>query len=95
MKHTRIVLRSAPLFAVLAASALVGCASTSSLKGESLSDIRRNPAPGLDTEDKRFSDFHSQVAAGNNDNLRKLTSDNQRFWLTDYPSRMSPYPSAR
>ena len=95
MKKTRIILRSAPLFVTLAASLLAGCASTASLEGESLTDIRRTPAPGLDTEDKRFSDVHSQVAAGNNDNLRKMTSDNMRFWLTDYPSRMSPYPSSR
>jgi type IV pilus biogenesis protein CpaD/CtpE len=95
MKHTRFTLPSATVATTLVAGMLVGCASTSSLKGESLSDIRSNPAPGLDTEDKRYSDVYSQIAVGNNDNLRKLTSDNMRFWLTDHPSRMSPYPSSR
>ena len=61
---------------------------------ESLEAIRWNPAPGLNTEDQRYSDVHSNIHVVANDNLRKMNSDGMRFMLIDRPSRMSPYPTA-
>lgn len=92
MKNARIILRSALLLAPLAL--LAGCSSTAQ-KGESLSAIRSNPTPGLNTEDQRYSDIHSEINIVHNDNIRKLNSDGLRFMLLDRPSRLSPYPSAR
>lgn len=92
MKHTRTILRSAVLLVPVAVVALSGCSSTG--KGESLEAIRWNPAPGLNTEDQRYSDVHSNIHVVANDNLRKMNSDGMRFMLIDRPSRMSPYPTA-
>jgi hypothetical protein len=73
---------------------LVGC-SSSAQKGESLTAIRNNLTPGLNTENERYSDVQSNIDLVNNDNMRKFHSDNMRFWLWDRPSRMSPAPDAR
>jgi hypothetical protein len=82
------------LIVLAPAALLVGC-SSSAQKGESLSGIRNNLTPGLNTENERYSDVQSNIDLVNNDNMRKFHSDNMRFWLWDRPSRMSPAPDAR
>lgn len=82
------------LIVLAPAALLVGCNATAK-KGESLDAIRLNPAPGLNTENERYTDVRTDIDLVNNDNMRKFHSDNLRFWLWDRPSRLSPAPSAR
>ena len=94
MKTTRIIRRSLVILAPLAISTLIGCGS-STYKGESLSDIRHNLTPQMNTEDRRYVDVYNNLAFTHNDNLRKLNSDGLRLMLLDRPSRMTPTPDAQ
>jgi hypothetical protein len=88
----KLVVRS---LAILAPVALLAGCSSAPKKGESLSDIRHNLTPGMNTEDQRYVDVYNNLALGHNDNLRKLNSDGLRLMLLDRPSRLSPSPDAR
>ncbi|MBS0190973.1 MAG: hypothetical protein U0573_03635 [Phycisphaerales bacterium] len=79
----------------LAAVGMGGCYTSDIQKGESLSQIRNNPEPGLVNESQRYVDEGNMFAVNANDNLRKANSDSNRFWLLDRPSRDSPYPITR
>lgn len=80
---------------LLVGMGLGGCYSANIQKGESLSQIRNNPAPGLQNESQRYPDVSNMYAVNMNDNMRKANSDWNRLWLMDRPSRLSPYPITR
>lgn len=80
---------------VLAPAALLAGCSSGPKKGESLSDIRHNLTPGMNTEDSRYVDVYNNLSIVHNDNIRKMHGDGLRAMLLDRPSRMSPVPDPR
>lgn len=54
--------------------------------------INRNLTPELFNTAETHDEADWHFAANANDNLRSLRSDWGRFWLTDSPSKLSPYP---
>ncbi len=83
---------------VLAGSSLLflgGCYTSNVSKGESLSQIRNNPEPGLEGSALRYVDDDNQFYVTANDDWRKASDDWRRLWQVDRPSRLSPYPITR
>ncbi len=75
---------------VLAGSVLGGCASNKlDAKAE---ELRSNPSPELDSPYQRDADLKNAQTITNDENLRALRSDWERFWLLERPSRLTPEP---
>jgi hypothetical protein len=81
--------------AVLTASAtlilVTGC-SSGERKGTDLASIKGNLTPELEATAERDVDMEVNWAMNADQDLRGVWNDLGRFWLTDRPSQLSPYP---
>jgi len=85
---------------LLLPAALVGCGAMlvapatgcSGGGGVRTSALRANLTPELYTLYQRPGDVLNEIAISNNENLRMLRQDWQRFTLTDRPSRLTREP---
>lgn len=83
---------AAPAAAVLALGVLAGLAGCQSESEAQLADVRFNPTPEIMTPTQRADDIDNQVHTGFDTNWRSFNRDWGVIWLTDKPSRLSPYP---
>lgn len=81
---------TAVLSASLLALGLAGCSSDPN--ATDLKSITGNLTPELMTTSERPDDVSVNWAMNANQDLRSAWSDLGRFWLTDQPSSLSPYP---
>jgi hypothetical protein len=83
----KIALRLSAL--TVAAVALAGCSGGGDT---SYGAIAGDLTPELQGTVERPIDVDRHMVFVHNHNLRMLSDDWQRFWYTDHPSRLSPYP---
>ncbi len=87
MKRTRMTCLAALAVATVA---LTGCSSGDPYN-VSYAAISGNLTPELDTMAQRPVDVDSALAFTNNVNLRLMSEDLGRVFLTNGPSRLTPY----
>lgn len=73
-----------------AALALVGCRADPN--DTSFSALKSNLNPELMTLSERPVDVEINMAMNDEQDLRAAWNDLGRFWLTDKPSKLSPFP---
>lgn len=80
--------------AVLSSLALLALATgcSSERKGTDLASIKGNLTPELEATSERGADMEVNWAMNADQDLRGVWNDLGRFWLTDKPSQLSPYP---
>ena len=83
------VSRALGVASVASLLALGGCASDSE---QQLADIRSNPTPELQTLTERPGDIKNQLTIDFNTEARSLSRDIGILFMTESPSRLSPYP---
>jgi hypothetical protein len=71
--------------------ALAGC-KTSDPQATDLKSLTSNLTPELENTAERPVDVDVNWALNANQDLRSANNDLGRFWLTDQPSRLSPFP---
>ncbi len=74
------------------AGALGGCGSSSPAR-QQLAEIRANPSPELQTTNQTEDDVDNQLTVTFDENFRQLNRDLGVLFLTDRPTRLSPYPT--
>jgi hypothetical protein len=85
-----MIRKTAIATAALLALGLVGCASDPNKTD--LKSITGNLTPELMNTSERPVDVDVNWAMNANQDLRSMWNDLGRFWLTDKPSALSPYP---
>ncbi len=93
MSRSRNLLTASASLGVLAlaCSVLGGCGSSNKLDAKA-EELRANPSPELDSPYQRDADLKNAQTITNDENLRALRSDWERFWLLERPSRLTPEP---
>lgn len=69
---------------------LAGCDSTGGRKHA----YRLNPSPEVDTLSQSHDEIENAVTISYDYNFRSFNQDLGRFWMTDRPSRLTPYDLA-
>ncbi|MFM7052138.1 MAG: hypothetical protein ACKOYN_08415 [Planctomycetota bacterium] len=84
-------IRTAALISTaVSALVLVGCRADPS--DTSFSGIKSNLNPELRSLAERDADIEINLAMNDEQELRSAWNDLGRFWLTDKPSSLSPFP---
>ncbi len=88
--NRKTAIATSALLALELLGGLVGCASDPNKTD--LKSITGNLTPELMTTSERPVDVDVNWAMNANQDLRGMWNDLGRFWLTDKPSALSPYP---
>ena len=88
-RPTAVTVLSAAALSTGLALGLAGCANP---QATDLKSITSNLTPELMTTAERPDDVSVNWAMNANQDLRSGWTDLGRFWLTDKPSSLSPYP---
>jgi len=82
--------------ALTALAGLAGCENLAPPPGESVTAVRLNPTPELQSVTKRQDDIDNTVTFAMDEGWRAAASDMARTVLyVDRPSRLDPYPRIR